>query len=342
MNTFSGLTPFALAPAEKNGRPAVLAGVQLSCIVPSLNEYDNLAILLPKLADTLSAVGVEWEIVVVDDGSTDDTARLMAEWSKKAGFSYVQLSRNFGKEAALSAGLEVSKGQVVALLDADLQHPVSLIPRMLERWLAGVDNVYAVRENRKDEDCLKRLGSRLFYRLLTGSDRVQVPPNAGDFRLMDRQVVDALLRLPERNRFMKGLYAWVGFRAEAIEYTPAERLHGSSRFNLFRLLRLALAGLTAFTTWPLRLVSALGFISAILSLLYGGYLVVMYEIHGHEISGWTTIVTIQLFSVGVILISIGIVGEYVARIFEEVKGRPLYLIRQHCWGGMHSSDDAQS
>jgi len=319
----------AMPPGAKGVRPALLAGVQVTCIVPSLNEYDNLMMLLPKLADTLSAVGVDWDIVVVDDGSTDDTPRLMTEWSNKPGFSYLQLSRNFGKEAALSAGLEVAQGQVVILIDADLQHPVELLPRMLERWLSGVDNVYAVRANRADEGWIKRVGSRLFYHLLHGSGRVHIPPDAGDFRLFDRQVVDALLRLPERNRFMKGLYAWVGFGGEAIEYTPAERLHGSSRFNLFRLLRLALSGLTAFTTWPLRLVSFTGLLVAALSLIYGCYLVVDYEIHGHPLSGWTTIVTIQLFSVGVILVSIGIVGEYVARIFEEVKGRPLYLVRQY-------------
>ena len=325
-------TSTSLAEREKN-RLHSLAELLVTCIIPSLNEYDNLKALLPKLADLLTVTGVNWEIIVVDDGSSDATPILMAEWVNKPGFSYVQLSRNFGKEAALTAGLEIARGHAVVLLDADLQHPVSLIPVMIKKWLSGIDNVYAVRKTRDDENWIKRVGSRLFYKLLSKSRHIEVPAHAGDFRLMDRRVVDALLQLPERTRFMKGLYAWVGFQAEAIEYVPSDRLHGRSRFDFIKLSGLALAGLTAFTTWPLRLVSGIGIFVAIPSFFYGIYLVADYLLHGHQISGWTTIVTLQLFSSGIILLSIGIVGEYLAQVFEEVKGRPLYLVRQHLDSG---------
>uniref|UniRef100_Q47CE2 Glycosyl transferase, family 2 n=1 Tax=Dechloromonas aromatica (strain RCB) TaxID=159087 RepID=Q47CE2_DECAR len=325
--------PHVGLPSPEKKRLHSLAELLVTCIVPSLNEHDNLKALLPQLADLLTGIGVNWEVIVVDDGSSDATPLLMTEWVKKPGFSYLQLSRNFGKEAALTAGLEAAKGHAVVLLDADLQHPVSLIPVMIKKWLSGIDNIYAVRKTREDESWIKRVGSQLFYKLLSTSRRVEVPAHAGDFRLMDRRVVEALLQLPERTRFMKGLYAWVGFQSEAIEYVPSDRLYGSSRFDIVKLLGLALAGVTAFTTWPLRLVSGIGIFVAIPSFFYGLYLVVDYLLHGHQISGWTTIVTLQLFSSGIVLLSIGIVGEYLAQVFEEVKGRPLYLIRQRLGSG---------
>ena len=300
----------------------------VTCVIPCLNECENLRVLLPLLRSRLSALCSGWEVIVADDGSTDGTEELMAEWTEHEGFRYVQLSRNFGKEAALSAGLEAATGDVVICLDADLQHPPALIEQMLARWAAGAEMVYAVRESRDDESWIKRSGARWFYKLLSGSRGVDVPAHAGDFRLMDRSVVDALNALPERTRFMKGLYAWVGFKGEALAYTPDERMHGDSRFGSMRLFRLALDGLTAFTTWPLRLVSLVGVAFAVLALAYAGYLVGDYLLSGNPVSGWTTIVTAVLFFAGVNLISLGVVGEYVARIFDEVKGRPLFVVRQ--------------
>ena len=240
------MTPSAPNLSSRPDRP------RISCVVPALNERDNLSLLLPALAELLQKIASAWEIIVVDDGSTDDTPALLAEHAKSPGFRYVQFSRNFGKEAALTAGLEAAEGEVVICLDADLQHPIALIPDMLARWRAGVDTVYAVRKNRDDERWLKRLGSSMFYRIMGQGNRVRIPPNAGDFRLMDRQVVDALLQLPERTRFMKGLYAWVGFKGEPILYVPAERLHGQTNFSLLRLASFAVDGITAFSTWPLR------------------------------------------------------------------------------------------
>lgn len=300
----------------------------VSCVVPAFNEHDNLGLLLPRLQAVLTQTGADWEVIVVDDGSRDATASLMSAWVQNPGFRYVQLSRNFGKEPAITAGIEAAIGDAVLILDADLQHPPELLPEMLSRWQAGVDMVYAVRENRDDESLGKRLGTRLFYSLLKSSRGVDVPPHAGDFRLMDRLVVDALLRLPERNRFMKGLYAWVGFNTEAISYVPDVRHHGQSRFNVLTLLRLALAGLLSFTTWPLRLVSLFGFLVSICSFAYGLFIVVEYLFYKNPVDGWPTIVTILLFFSGINLMSLGVVGEYIAGIFDEVKGRPLYIVRQ--------------
>lgn len=300
----------------------------VSCIIPCLNESENLRVLLPLLRNRLETLCTSWEIIVADDGSTDGTPELMAQWTEFDGFRYIQLSRNFGKEAALSAGLEASVGDAVICLDADLQHPPMMIDQMLKRWQAGAEMVYAVRESRNDETWVKRVGARWFYRLLSSSRGVDVPAHAGDFRLMDRRVVDALVALPERTRFMKGLYAWVGFKTESLPYTPDERLHGETRFSGFRLLRLALDGLTAFTTWPLRAVSVLGCVFAFMAFAYGCYVVGDYLVSGNGVSGWTTIVTAVLFFSGINLISLGVVGEYVARIFDEVKGRPLYVVRQ--------------
>ncbi|HTJ98647.1 MAG TPA: glycosyltransferase family 2 protein [Bordetella sp.] len=314
--------------AEALSRKADARDIRISCVVPGLNECENLGVLLPALMSMLGKLCTAWEVIVIDDGSTDGTAELMQEWSAIDGFRYVRLSRNFGKEAALSAGLEVATGDVVISLDADMQHPPALIPEMLARWRAGADMVYAVRSNRDSESWFKRTGSRLFYRLLSEGRGVDVPENAGDFRLMDRRVVQALNALPERTRFMKGLYAWVGFQAEALPYTPDERAHGNSHYSKRKLFRLAAAGLTAFTTWPLRMVSMIGVAFALVSFAYGCYLVVDFLLYGNAVSGWTTIVAALMFFAGINLLSLGVVGEYVGRIFDEVKGRPLYVVRE--------------
>ncbi|WP_083748738.1 glycosyltransferase family 2 protein [Pelomonas sp. KK5] len=300
----------------------------LSCVIPCRNEAANLALLLPQLQEQLATCSVAWEIVLVDDGSTDDSAALFDEWSAKPGIVVLRLSRNFGKEAALTAGLEACGGEVVVMMDADLQHPPALIPSFVRYWLAGADVAYAVRAHRQDESAFKRWGSRFFYRLMNLADRFEVPPDAGDFRLIDRAVVRSLLALPERNRFMKGLYAWVGFDAVAVPYVPAERAHGRSAYRPLRLVGLALDGLTAFTTWPLRAVSAVGGVLAACAFVYGAYLSLVYLVYGHVVSGWTTIVvSLMLFS-GIQLVSIGVLGEYVGRIFEEVKARPLYIVKK--------------
>jgi len=319
-----------------------LSQATLSCIIPSFNEKANLDVLLPALIAVLKSLVSTYEIIVVDDGSTDGTAEAMAAWTEKyPGIVYLQLSRNFGKEAALTAGLDVAGGQAVVCMDADLQHPPALIPKMFARWREGVEMVYAVRASRKDESAFKRWGTRLFYRLMRTTSGLKVPENAGDFRLMDRAVVDALLMLPERNRFMKGLFAWVGFKSEPILYSPPERLHGKSTFKPFKLFRFAVDGITAFTTWPLRVLSVLGVCLSLLSFAYGLFIVITHFLYGDPVRGWATLITVVLFFAGVQLISVGVLGEYISRIFGEVKNRPVYLVRRRHGQGMAGTGQSQ-
>ena len=325
------------APAQEARTSRVLPP-RLSCVIPCRNEARNLDALLPLLRDVLPRVTEAWEVVLVDDGSTDNTAAVMRDWSDLPGFRVVQLSRNFGKEAALTAGLRAAEGEVVVTLDADLQHPPALILDMIAEWRKGADVVYAVRANRDDESIPKRLGTRLFYYLLNRFDGFEVPSGAGDFRLMDRAALDALLSLPERNRFMKGLCAWIGFQSVALPYVPDARAHGRSHYGWGRLINLSIDGLTSFTTWPLRMVSVFGAVIALAGFCYGSYLTLMYLLHGHPVSGWTTIVVSLMCFLGVQMLFLGIIGEYVGRIFEEVKGRPLYLVKREFGSGLAARD----
>jgi polyisoprenyl-phosphate glycosyltransferase len=307
----------------------------VSVVIPCFNEAENLNLLLPELQSVLESLVPEWEIILVDDGSKDNTSEVLAFWSARPGFQAIQLSRNFGKEAALSAGLQAARMEVVLMMDADRQHSPHLIPAMLEKWQLGYDVVYALREHRQDEGLLKRWGTGWFYRLINAGSRFRVPRDAGDFRLMDRAAVNALLDLPERNRFMKGLYAWIGFRATEIVYVPQPRAAGKSTFSPLHLLRLSLDGLTAFTTWPLRVASLTGLLLALIALGYGAYLVIDYFAQGQTVPGWTTIVVGLMFFSGIQLIGLGVLGEYISRIFEEVKGRPLYVIRHRAGRDLH-------
>jgi glycosyltransferase involved in cell wall biosynthesis len=309
----------------------------LSVVIPCFNEAANLNRLLPRLQATLRALVPDWEVILVDDGSRDHTPELLEFWSGQPGFHAIQLSRNFGKEAALTAGLEAARCEVVVMMDADMQHSPDLISTMIAQWQKGYDVVYAVREHRRDESLFKRLGTRWFYRLVNAGGHFQVPPDAGDFRLMDRTVMSALLALPERNRFMKGLYAWVGFSATEISYVPKPRADGRSAFNLFRLVGLSVDGLTSFTTWPLRIASLVGLALALVAFCYGGYLVVDYLLNGNPAAGWTTIVVGLMLLAGIQLIGLGVLGEYVSRIFEEVKERPLYVVRHRAGRSLRES-----
>ena len=318
MDTVSA--PVCTTAAARGHRPAI------SCVVPAFNEAANLEPLLSGLTAQLARLSETWEVIVVDDGSRDATPAAMAPWLARPGVRYVRLSRNFGKEAALTAGIDRADGDVVLLMDADLQHPTTLVPEMLAAWVAGADMVCAARASRADESLAKRLGTALFYALVNRNRDVQIPVDAGDFRLMDRRVADVLRAMPERNRFMKGLYAWAGFRTVIIPYIPHERHAGASTFSMNRLARLAFTGITAFTNAPLRWWSAIGAAIATLALGYGCWIVISYFALGNDVPGWSTLVAGVMFLSGVQLLSIGILGEYVGRIFDEVKRRPVYVV----------------
>jgi glycosyltransferase involved in cell wall biosynthesis len=247
---------------------------------------------------------------------------------------YLQLSRNFGKEAALTAGIDAARGEVVVLMDADGQHPTALLGEMLNRWQMGADVVYATRKTRDDQSLLQAGLTGLFYRFINWGAHVEIPANAGDFRLMDRKVVDALKALPERNRFMKGLYAWVGFNSSSIDYEPLPRADGKSNYALRGSLKLALTGILAFSTVPLRLLTWLGLLLAASSLAYSAWVVLEYFTWGIVVPGYATIVVGLTFLSGIQLLSIGVLAEYIGRIYEEVKRRPTYLLRARLGQGL--------
>jgi polyisoprenyl-phosphate glycosyltransferase len=300
----------------------------VSVVVPAYNEAGALRDTLDMIAGHLAALVPRYELVVVDDGSRDDTAAIARGCGHRLPVTLIRLSRNFGKEAAISAGLQHARGDVVVCMDADGQHSANLLGRMLEHWREGYDMVYAVRADRGEQGLFNRLGSRLFYRLMNAGGRIDIPPNAGDFRLMDRCVVDALLALPERQRFMKGMYAWVGFRSIGLPFVPLPRAAGITTFNRLNLMRLAWTGLTSFSVLPLRMASLTGGTLALLAFIYAMTVVIEKMIFGVQVPGWPTVVVSIMFFSGVQLLFIGILGEYLARVYEEVKGRPPYLVAE--------------
>ncbi|MBY4598812.1 glycosyltransferase family 2 protein [Ottowia caeni] len=312
----------------------------ISCVMPAYNESGGLAVVVTRVLEWLTALSPQVEIIIVNDGSRDATgavARSLCEAHPQVRL--LDLSRNFGKEAALTAGLEATRGDVVVMMDADGQHPVSLLPDMLEKWRQGSDVVYAVRRSRQDQSGLHKRLVGLFYQLVNFGNRVKIPAGAGDFRLMDRQVVQAINALPERHRFMKGLYAWVGFPSTAIDYEPLEREEGESNFGLRGAFRLGVTGLLAFSSAPLRVVGLLGLLLSVLALSYGGWVVIEYFWLGIDVPGYATLVVGLMLLSGVQLISIGLLAEYVARIYDEVKQRPNYLVASRVGEGL---DDGQT
>ena len=298
----------------------------LSCIVPVFNEGAHVAQFLESMHRRAATLTSELEIIVVNDGSTDNSAAEIARVAERLPIHYLELSRNFGKEIALQAGLDAVQGDCAIILDADFQHPLEAIDLMIDRWRGGADMVYAVKANRKSEGWLHRLAAMLFYRLMIPKGATQIPTNAGDFRLLDRKIVDALRAMPERNRFMKGMYAWVGFRSEAIEIEVDPRASGRSKYKPLKLLGLAVTGITAFSNRPLRVVTGAGLAISIASFCMGTWIVFERLFLNQPIPGFATLAAAIFFLAGIQLVAIGIVGEYVARIFEEVKQRPQYIV----------------
>ena len=311
--------------------------------MPAYNESRNLPDVIPQVLKALQALSPKIELVLVNDGSRDETVAVARSLcATHPELVFIDLSRNFGKEAALTAGLHEARGEVVVLMDADGQHPVSLLPEMLREWQLGSDVVYAVRRTRNDQSLLHARLTGLFYRLINWGNRVEIPPNAGDFRLMDRKAVEALKALPERNRFMKGLYAWVGFRSTALNYDPLPRAEGESSFRLKGAFALAMTGMLAFSSMPLRALSLAGLMLALLALGYGGWVVIEYFWAGIAVPGYATIVAGMMFLSGIQLMSIGILAEYVGRIYEEVKQRPSYLVQERLGKGLADRPDAHA
>jgi len=302
----------------------------LSVVVPVKNEEDGILPFVTRVGAILDGVaeGGGWEILFVDDGSTDATlAAIVACNLTDARVRGLSLSRNFGKEAALSAGLDHARGSAVIPMDVDMQDPPEVVPEMVAKWREGHEMVFGVRRCRDSDGWAKRITAGLYYRAhnIVSSDKI--PENAGDFRLMDRKVVDVIRAMPERNRFMKGLFAWAGFRQAAVEYDRAERETGTTKYNYWKLWTLALDGITSASTVPLRIWSYIGAVVALFALGYAGFIAAETVIFGNRVPGYASIMTSVLFLGGVQLISLGVLGEYVGRILTETKQRPLYVVR---------------
>ena len=271
----------------------------------------------------------DWELMFVNDGSTDGTlAALQQLRQQDSRVNYVDLSRNFGKEAAMLAGFDYVTGDCMVIIDADLQHPPTLIPEMIKHWEAGYDDVYAKRRSRGKESWLRRRLSLLFYKLLQSSSRFDVLQNVGDFRLLDRKCINALKRMRESERYTKGMYSWIGFNKKEVEFDQGDRLAGDSSWNFRRLFSFALDGITSFTNAPLRISTMMGFVVSVCAFLYMIYVFCKALIYGDPVQGYPTLVILVLFLGGIQLLSLGIIGEYIGRIYNETKNRPDYIVRQ--------------
>ncbi len=303
--------------------------ITISLIVPCYNEVHNVSAFHQAVLKSLKSCACKYEIVYVNDGSQDGTlAKLLAIVEQDTAVRVVDLSRNFGKEAALTAGLDLAVGDVVIPIDADLQHPPELIPKLLDTWREGYDVVAARRASRQTDHPLQRWLARRFYRMHNRLSDTPIPEDVGDFRLMDRRVVEALRRLPETRRFMKGIFSWVGFRTTTIDFEAAPRHAGKSRFNGWKLWNFALEGITSFSTVPLRVWTYLGGAISLLAFAYAIWIIARTLIHGTDLPGYPSLFTAILLLGGVQLIGIGVLGEYVGRIYSEVTQRPVYLVRQ--------------
>jgi len=309
--------------------------VQISIIVPVKDEETGVGPFVERVGAVLDGLRdpagtpLRWEMLFIDDGSRDATlAAIHAAWRADPRVRGLSLSRNFGKEAALSAGLDHARGAVVIPIDVDLQDPPEAIGPMIEKWREGFEVVYGVRRSRTTDSLPKRITADFYYRAHNWLSADKIPEHAGDFRLLDRKVVEVIRLMPERNRFMKGLFAWSGFRQTAIEYDRAERTHGATKFNYWKLWTLAIDGITSASTVPLRIWSYVGGCIAFVALLYALFLIARTLLYGGDVAGYPSLMVAILFIGGVQLLSLGILGEYVGRILVEVKRRPIYVVRE--------------
>lgn len=303
---------------------------KISVVVPFLNEQENLPVLCDRVAQAMTGQPEDWEIVFVDDGSTDGSAKWVADKAKAdPRIKLVRLSRNFGHQIAITAGLDCAEGDAAVVMDADLQDPPEVIPDLLARWREGFDVVYAVREEREGETWLKKFLAASFYRVFRAMAKVDVPMNAGDFRLVDRKAVDAMKQVRELHRFMRGLTSWVGFSQTAVHYKRAARLAGTTKYPVWKSLRLALDAMTSFSGAPLRWIMGIGMLISAGGALLAVRLVIYQIFHIKEaVPGWTSQVTLLLLLSGAQLVCLGVLGQYVSRVFEESKKRPLYFVRE--------------
>ena len=302
----------------------------LSVVVPVYNEESVIAEFHRRLTTVLDGIHGRCELVYINDGSKDGTAALLAELHRTdPRVAVVNLSRNFGKEIALTAGLDHARGEATVVIDADLQDPPELIPDLMARWREGFDVVYATRMSRDGETFLKKVTARRFYLVMKRISRIEIPADTGDFRLLSRRAVDALCQLREHHRFMKGLFAWIGYPQTSISYDRDPRFAGNTKFDYWKLWNFAIEGVTSFTTTPLKIASYLGAATATAALVYASWIIYKTLRFGDPVAGYPSMMVVILFIGGIQLITLGIIGEYLGRVFNETKSRPLYFVERY-------------
>jgi len=303
--------------------------IEISLVIPMHNEEASLPQLFERLKKCLEPVTTNYEIICVDDGSRDNTHALLKEYHRQdSRIKIIHLTRNFGKEAALTAALDFASGRAVIPIDADLQDPPELIPDMVAKWREGYKVVLATRRSRPGDSWLKRVSADWFYKAMNSVSTVKLPPNTGDFRLMDACVVEAVRRLPERTRFMKGIFAWAGFLTTAIYFDRDARVAGATTWNYWKLWKFALDGIFSFTSVPLRVWTYVGALISLLSFLWALFIIIRTLLFGVNVPGYASLMVAILFMGGMQLLSVGIIGEYIGRIYRETKQRPLYLVQE--------------
>jgi glycosyltransferase involved in cell wall biosynthesis len=341
MNQFS--TPKVSAHSSSPRMASAAPGARDTCVsvvVPAYNEEEVLPEFYKRMAAVMDSVAYRTELVFVNDGSTDGTLAFVSNLrDRDPRIAIVDLSRNFGKEIAMTAGLHHARGDAVIVIDADLQDPPELVPELLRRWQEGFDAVYAKRNAREGETLLKKTTAALFYRLIQHVSRVKIPEDVGDFRLLSRRAVDALAQLPEQHRFMKGLFAWIGFRQCAVPYRRDSRLAGTTKWNYWRLWNFAIEGITSFTIAPLTIATYFGLFIALVAFAYGLYILVRTLFYGNPVAGYPSLLVIVLFLGGAQLLALGVLGEYLGRMFNETKRRPLYFLEQYLPSNLRPTDD---
>jgi glycosyltransferase involved in cell wall biosynthesis len=319
-----------LSAGVRAADPTATQGASLSVVVPLFNEQEVLLDFHRRLSAVLDAIDADSEIVYVNDGSSDRTMPLLTGiHEREPRAAVIELSRNFGKEVAMSAGLDAARGDAVVVIDADLQDPPELIPEMLRKWREGYDVVVMRRRSRAREGWLKKATARVFYRAMGRIATIDMPENVGDFRLLSRRAAAALRQFPERTRFMKGLFSWIGFPTTEIEYDRDGRFAGATKWNYWRLWNFAIEGITSFSVGPLKLASYVGFFTSVAAFAFGMKFVIKTLLYGDPVAGFPTLVTLVLFLGGLQLMALGVIGEYLARMFIEVKQRPLYLVHRY-------------
>ena len=303
---------------------------KVTILLPAYNEEKSFDLISKNTSQVMAEnPNYDWEFLLVNDGSSDNTLQQMIRLhNNDSHYNYIDLSRNYGKEVAMMAGFDYALGDALIIMDADMQHPIKVIPEMLKYWEEGYDDIYAQRQGSK-EPWSKRMTSHLYYKVLQSMTRVPIQKDTGDFRLLDRSCIEALKQMREADRNTKGMYSWIGFHKKGIFYQQLERQEGESKWSMLQLLNLALNGITSFTTVPLRMASVVGILVSLVAFIYLIYIIIMTNLYGDPVQGYPTIMVTVLFLGGVQLLSLGILGEYLGRVFNEVKGRPNYFINSY-------------